>query len=333
MEGELLFANRYYQQLFGLSVDGHIALSSNAEQAFSEGIAHEVYLFDIQQWFEIRGRQVEWVDGRLVRMQIATDVTERKKTDELVRQQQEKVALTSRLITMGEMASSLAHELNQPLTAITNYSMGTVARVKSLLAHGEQPDPHDFLPALEKTSAQAQRAGAIIRRIREFVKRSEPNRQLADIRNIIDEALGLVEIEAVKRQISIRTEIQPDLPLIPIDTILIEQVLVNLLKNSLEAMSDSWDRLLTICVKLVHDEHNWLSIEVTDRGHGLAPEVELKLFEPFYTTKKEGMGMGLNICRSIIEFHQGRLWVKNNVDIGGQVTGCTFFVRLPIVIS
>ncbi|MFO0387712.1 MAG: sensor histidine kinase, partial [bacterium] len=283
-----------------------------------------------RQWFEVRRRRIEWVDGRIVQMQIATDISQRKQTDELVRQQEEKVALTSRLITMGEMASSLAHELNQPLTAIANYSMGTVSRVKSQLAQGEQPDPEDLLPALEKTSAQAQRAGAIIRRIREFVKRSEPKRQLANIHTVIDDALGLIEIEATKKQVTIRTEIEPALPLIPIDTILIEQVLINLLKNAIEAMSESHERIMTIGVRLVYDGHAWLGIDVTDRGPGIKPEVERKLFEPFYTTKKEGMGMGLNICRSIIEFHQGRLWVENNLDLGGQITGCTFFVRLPI---
>ncbi|MCA3153612.1 MAG: PAS domain S-box protein [Burkholderiales bacterium] len=330
IEGELLFANRYYQQLFGSSAQGHLSLSGIDDESPAEGVVYEVYLASGRQWFEVRRRRIEWVDGRIVQMQIATDISQRKQTDDLVRQQEEKVALTSRLITMGEMASSLAHELNQPLTAIANYSMGTVARVKSQLAQGEQPDPQDLLPALEKTSAQAQRAGAIIRRIREFVKRSEPNRQLGDIRIVIDDALGLVEIEAAKKQVTIRTDIEPALPLIPIDTILIEQVLINLLKNAIEAMSDSHERVLTINVRLVYDGHAWLGIDVIDRGHGIKPEVEMKLFEPFYTTKKEGMGMGLNICRSIIEFHQGRLWAENNLDLGGQVTGCTFFVRLPI---
>jgi PAS domain S-box-containing protein len=329
-DGELLFINRYYQQLFGLSAHGHLSLSGVDDESPAEGIACEVYSVETKQWFEVRRRRIEWVDGRIVQMQIATDISQRKQTDELVRQQEEKVALTSRLITMGEMASSLAHELNQPLTAIANYSMGTVARVKSQLAHGASADAEDLLPALEKTNAQAQRAGAIIRRIREFVKRSEPNRQLANIRTVIDDALGLIEIEAAKKQVTIRTEIEPALPLIPIDTILIEQVLINLLKNAIEAMSESHERTMTIGVRLVYDGHAWLGIDVTDRGQGIKPEVGTKLFEPFYTTKKEGMGMGLNICRSIIEFHQGRLWVENNLDLGGHVTGCTFFVRLPI---
>lgn len=328
--GELLFANRYYQQIFGANAQGHLSLSGVTDASAAEGVAHEVYWTATQQWFEVRRRRIEWVDGRIVQMQIATDITQRKIADELARQQEEKVALTSRLMTMGEMASSLAHELNQPLTAIANYSMGTVARVKSRLAQGEAPSAVDLLPALEKTSLQAQRAGAIIRRIRDFVKRSEPKRQKVDIRQIIDDALGLTEIDARKRQIVLHTDVAPNLPTVPVDPILIEQVLINLIKNAIEAMADSTYRELRIVVALVHEEQQWLGIEVIDHGPGVSAEALPKLFEPFYTTKREGMGMGLNICRSIIEFHQGRLWASNNLDMHGATTGCTFHVRLPL---
>ncbi len=166
---ELLFANRSYRDLYGSTPAGHRRLRASLLQNAAAGEAFDA---EVSRWFDVRTRNVRWVDGRDVRLQIATDITERKATENMVRQQQEKVELTSRLMTMGEMASSLAHELNQPLTAITNYSLGAVTRMK-----GGGMSRDELLPALEKTAGQAQRAGNIIRRIREFVKRSEPRRR------------------------------------------------------------------------------------------------------------------------------------------------------------
>ncbi|HEU4622242.1 MAG TPA: PAS domain S-box protein [Burkholderiaceae bacterium] len=331
--GELLFANRYYLQWFGNDAAGHVELSgSMANEESTDGVAHEVFSATAHRWFEVRRRRTEWVDGRIVQMQIATDITQRKEAEDLSRQQQEKVALTSRLITMGEMASSIAHELNQPLTAIANYSMGTVARMRAQLAQGRTPNPEDLLPALEKTSAQAQRAGAIVRRIREFVKRSEPNRRLTDVRAIIEDAQGLVDIEAAKRRIRIEVEVQSHIPRVPVDPILIEQVLINLMKNGIDAMANTGrDRLSVRVYATPAQAPEWLAIDVVDRGVGIPEDALEKLFEPFYTTKSEGMGMGLNICRSIIEFHQGRLWAENNARDGNGEPGCTFHVWLPLV--
>jgi len=331
-EAELLFANRYFRQLFGNDPAGHSKLAGTSPQdVATPGTAHEVHCADIDRWFEVRRRQIEWVDGRRVEVQIATDITARVMSENQQRQQHAREAWTSRLITMGEMASSLAHELNQPLTAIANYSMGTVARVKSIMAREPESRAAELLPALEKTSSQAQRAGAIIRRIREFVKRREPNRKKATVQAILDDAIGLVEFDAVKRQAVIETELEADLPSIAVDPILIEQVLVNLMRNGIEAMADARDRRLTVRANVYSDANGiaGLAIDVIDRGHGIPPEAAAQLFEPFYTTKTEGMGMGLNICRSIVEFHQGRLWAENNPPLNGNASGCTFHLRLP----
>lgn len=321
--GELLFANRYYRQLFGHHVRGHLALTGDASGDHSDLHAREVFLATLGKWFEVRSRRVEWVDGRRVTMLIATDITARRDAEEMTRQQEEKVALTSRLITMGEMASSIAHELNQPLTAITNYSMGTLARLRGASAGGPLVDIEDILPALEKTSQQAQRAGAIIRRIREFVKRSEPRRRMTDLHTVIDDALGLVGFDATKRGARVVLDIADDMPMVPVDPIMIEQVLINLMRNGIEAMNDANDRTLTV---RAHRVPGYAAIDVIDLGTGLGEEGLKRLFEPFHSTKTEGMGMGLNICRSIIEFHQGRLWADNNVP----GPGCTFHVLLPI---
>jgi C4-dicarboxylate-specific signal transduction histidine kinase len=247
-------------------------------------------------------------------MQVARDITERRQHEEASRVQQEKIQITSRLTTMGEMASSLAHELNQPLTAISNYSMGAVALVKS-----GQTDPEKLLPALEKAAAQAQRAGKIISRIREFVKRSEPRRQTVDIHTILDYAMSLAEIDARKRGIEIEVQAPKDLPDVYADPILIEQVLLNLIKNGIEAMDHSERPTLVVRVTCAQST---MEVAVVDTGHGLSdPD---RLFEPFFSTKSEGLGMGLNICRTIIESHHGRLWALNNPN-----GGTTFRFTLP----
>jgi signal transduction histidine kinase len=196
--------------------------------------------------------------------------------------------------------------------------MGAVAMVKSGNANMDT-----LLPALEKAAAQAQRAGKIISRIRDFVKRSEPRRQAIQIQTVVDNAISLAEIHSRKRQVAISHMVPENLPDVFADPILIEQVLLNLLKNGLESMEHSAVETLVVAVTL-HD--NQIEVAVTDRGHGLSdPE---RLFEPFFSTKSEGLGMGLNICRTIIESHHGRLWAVSNPE-----GGTTFRFTLPCVSS
>lgn len=321
---ELLFANRSYLDLFGDSPEGHDVLARNLAPAPPPAapgtLAGEVEDHAASRWFDVRVREVRWVDGRLVRLQIASDITDRKFNEEIVRQQQEKVQLTSRLITMGEMASSLAHELNQPLTAISNYSVGVIARLKA----GGLPQ-EELIAALDKTSAQAQRAGNIIRRIREFVKRSEPNMRPTPVSRVVDEAIAFADIEARKRAVKILTDIEPDLPQLQCDPVLIEQLLLNLLKNAAEAMEKATQREVTLSI---HRHGEVAEFTVADHGTGIPDEMKANLFEPFFSTKAEGMGMGLNICRSIVEFHHGRLTVEDNP--GG---GTIFRFTLPLAVG
>jgi len=170
-----------------------------------------------------------------------------------------------------------------------------------------------LLEALEKSASQAERAGKIISRIRDFVKRSEPRRQRVKVRTILDNAVAFAEIDARKRQIEIRQQLPDPMPDVLADPILIEQVLLNLLKNGVEAMEKSSYHVLHVNVSQLG---SMLEIAVIDRGHGLRdPE---RLFEPFYSTKSEGLGMGLNICRTIIESHHGRLWADQNPE-GGTI--------------
>ena len=360
--GELLFANRFYRERFGNSAKGHFELAGgnivqNTMQELTEGSAdltpgippsslyqesesEEIQLLEestgTSKWYEVRRRFVPWVDGQLAQLLIATDITIRIEADDLARQQDERMQFASRLTTMGEMASSLAHELNQPLAAISNYCMGVAKRLQGNLDPTLQKD---ILPALEKASDQAHRAGTIIQRIRGFVKRSEPQRKSCDISEIINDAVGLVEIEAHRHRLSINSHIAENLPMVDLDPVLILQVLVNLLKNSLDSVREVYplsSRWSAPPVKISADLDTstfpaMLRIQVTDTGAGIADSVIERMFEPFFSTKNDGMGMGLNICRSIIESHQGRLWAKNQMDTEQtKLSGCTFTILLPL---
>ena len=251
------------------------------------------------------------------------DITERKRAEELARQQQEQLQFTSRLVTMGEMASTLAHELNQPLAAIASYNAGCLN-----LLERDGCAPQDIRPALEKISVQAQRAGKIIRRVHDFVRKSEPKRAPCSLGDVIEDCLRFVEPDARKRQIRIECEVPHHLPLIPADRLMLEQVLLNLIRNGMEAMASTpeADRIIRIVTEISAAE---LRVSVSDCGCGITPEIRAKLFTAFFTTKPEGMGVGLSICRSIIEFHRGRLWAEDNPQ-SPTGTGTIFIFTLPL---
>ena len=274
-----------------------------------EALVYEAKLIDGN------GRHTGWMASVL-------DITERKRAEELARQQQEQLQFTARLVTLGEMASTLAHELNQPLAAIASYNTGCLNLLST-----ENFSCAELRPTLEKIATQAQRAGRIIRRVHDFVRRSEPKRAPCKLRDIIDDCLAFIEPEARKRQIRIET-ILPALPTVFVDRLLIEQVLLNLLRNGLDAMADTPapHRLLQLSVHLTPQE---VRLTVGDYGCGIPPEIEDKLYTAFFTTKSEGMGIGLSICRSIIEFHRGRLWAEKHPD-SPSGSGTLFTFTLPL---
>ncbi len=251
------------------------------------------------------GRQSGW-------MASVVDITARKRAEELARQQQEKLQFTSRLVTMGEMASTLAHELNQPLSAIASYNTGCLNKIESNDFAREE-----LAQVLRKVGQQAQRAGAIIRRVHEFVRRSEPKLSACELRAIVEDSVALVEAEAKKRGVRISATLPLDPMPVLADRVMIEQVLLNLIRNGMDALGDAApeDKLLHVSVS--HDGNTFVTA-VADRGCGISAAVAERLFSPFFTTKVEGMGMGLNICRSIMELHQGRLWYEANPD-GGTI--------------
>jgi two-component system sensor histidine kinase DctS len=258
------------------------------------------------------GRQTGWM-GSIV------DITERKRARERARQQQEKLESTARLVTMGEMASTIAHELNQPLSAIASYTTGCL----NVLANGAA-SAAELREPIEKASQQAQRAGRIIRRVHQFVRKSEPTRSRVRLHAVIEEAFGLAQAEARNRRVAIRSEFAPEDVELEADPLLLQQVLFNLLRNGMEAMAATPPERREILVTTERADST-VTVRVADRGCGIPAELRDHLFEPFFTTKSEGMGMGLNICRSIIEIHRGRVWAEPAA--GG---GTVFSFSLPL---
>ena len=350
---ELLFANRLYRQWFGTQAGGHLQLvaeagmpsnptndeSSDNVDSFAglptTGLPDsdiervDIYITTLGKWLEVRTRYLSWVDGRLAQMVIATDITTRRLAEEQAAIQAERAQTSSRLITMGEMASSVAHELNQPLTAINNYCNGMVSRIKE-----KQISEEDLLLALEKTAKQAQRAGQIIHRIRSFVKRSEPNRTLSEVSTLVSEAVELADIELRRFNVRLNHYVAARLPMVLVDPILIEQVLVNLLRNAAEsidmALRLSPDRIVELrVVPKQIDGKAVVEFSVQDTGKGLTPEVMTRLYEPFFSTKPDGMGIGLSLCRSIVESHLGRMTAQNLYN-GPDVSGCRFSFWVPL---
>ncbi len=264
-----------------------------------DALIYEAPLIDAE------GRHTGWM-GSVV------DITERKRAEDLARQQQEKLQFTARLVTMGEMASTLAHEINQPLSAISSYTTGCLNRLEA----GDLPRD-ELREALGKLASQAQRAGRVIRRIYDFVRRSEPQRAPCDINAIVEDAVGLIEGDARKRGARLALDLAGTLPAVRADRVMLEQVLLNLMRNGIDAMqaTPSADRQLVVRTAVADAG---IAVSVADRGSGIAQEAAARLFEPFFSTKPEGMGMGLNICRSIVESHKGRMWVEANPE-GGSI--------------
>jgi two-component system sensor histidine kinase DctS len=275
----------------------------------ADGVRVPVLVFE-SALVDEAGRQTGWMASIL-------DITDRKQVEELNRVQQEKLQASARLASMGELASTLAHELNQPLAAISSYTTGAI----NMLEAGTV-DPGQLKPALEKANVQAQRAGHIIRSVHEFVKQRKPQRELVQIPALIKNIIPLVELQASQFFVTIHTDIAARLPPVSADRVLLEQVLLNLTRNAIEAMQDVAPerRILRIVAtpEAAAAGPRTVKVAVIDQGHGIPQEVRNHLFSSFFSTKEEGMGMGLNICRTAIEFHGGTLTHADN-PAGGTI--------------
>ncbi len=232
------------------------------------------------------------------------DLTERQETQARLHELQSELAHMSRFTAMGEMASTLAHELNQPLTAIATYLNGC----RRLLERGADVDSTILRDGIERAADQALRAGQIIRRLREFVSRGETERRMENLPKLIEEASALALIGARESGLRVSFSFSPDCPSVIADKVQVQQVLVNLIRNAMEAMQGSEMRELLISTAPLPDA--MIRINVADTGPGIAPDVAAQLFQPFISTKAYGMGVGLSVSRTIIEAHGGKLWAE-----------------------
>ena len=317
---QIFFMNTPYVRLFGGTADACRrilgVLEAQKKTSIREGLYDEV----TDRWFDVRIQTIVWTNDRKAVMLIATDITEWRQMQEQLQAQIKHAEETQRLVTMGEMASSLAHELNQPLAAISNYA----AAAKSLLeAHALKPEA--ATDAFGRIDNQAKRAAAIIKRIRSFAKNKHDTQfAVVPVETIVTEAMELALIQAKKLGASIKVEMAENLPSINGDAVMLEQLLLNLLKNAMEALEPESDRNVELSVS--HEaQTDAIVFTIRDHGPGMSDEVKAMLFDAFFTTKKTGMGIGLNICRTIVENHHGRLLVSDTE--GG---GTTFTVRIPV---
>ena len=220
---------------------------------------------------------------------------------------------------MGEMASTLAHELNQPLSAIANYLKGS----RRLLESANDEKSAALRDALEKAADQAMRAGQIIRRLRDFVARGESERRVESITKLVEEASALALVGVKDLGIRVQFKFNPATDLVIADRVQVQQVVLNLIRNAMDAMETSQNRELL--VSIAPADEGLVKISVADSGSGIAPEIAEQLFQPFITTKRQGMGVGLSISRAIVEAHNGRIWAEPN-PTGGTIFHFTLTV-------
>ena len=251
----------------------------------------------------------------------ALDITARKAAEQAAQERQNELLHVSRVSSLGKMASEIAHELNQPLAAIVNYAEGCERRI-----HDGERAADRLLPAIEEMRAEAQRAGQIIKRIRAFVQKRPASMAVDDLNRILREALELASCAPKQRGVTCTLDLADDLGAVCVDRILITQIIVNLTCNALDAMADvePAERRLAITSRRTSD--GFAEVRVRDNGSGLSGMAPERLFEPFVTTKRDGLGLGLSICRSIVEAHGGRLWAEAN-----DGPGAAFYFSLPIV--
>lgn len=341
-EGRIIYVNREFCRMVGYDEQQLMGMVPPhpywAPEIISEGIQRQInmrstgvtprefetrfirpdgHLLDVLVYeaplIDAEGAHIGWM-GSLI------DVTERKKLEEARQTEAEKLQHNARLITMGEMASTLAHELNQPLAAITSYATGSL----NLLSAGNT-DHSELVGALQKLASQAQRAGTIVHRVHDFVRKRSITQDLHDLRAILQEACSFVTGDIRKSGGKIELVVPDQAVPVRADAVLLQQVLLNLIRNAREAAAGLPRQRQILHITLQTNAHEAL-VTLSDQGNGIAAEIQHDIFTPFISSKPEGMGMGLPICRSILESHKGRLWLVATKDQHGS----SFCMALPL---
>ena len=323
--GALAAANRRFDDEFG-ALPGHaqrdallgdlqLDAAPAAKALGNQRAPDEVQVPGTGRWYALHWGCAEH-DGEAVSLLTAVDISERIETLDSHKSQQEKLLFTSRLMSVGEMAATLAHELNQPLAAIVNYLNGSLRLVD------QAGGPVQVERALRAARVQAEHASAVIARVREFVRAREPRRDAHELAAIAATVLELLRLEAERQQLRIDVTLAPLLPEVYADRVMVEQVMLNLIKNAIESMRETAPAQRELRVEGRLNLDGEIEVRVSDRGAGLSATEQDQLFSPFFTTKSDGLGIGLAICRSIIEYHEGRLFFEPRAG-GGSVFGFT----------
>jgi two-component system sensor histidine kinase DctS len=316
-----------YQQRHAIRLAGNAPPREGFESVFmrADGTRFEVLIIEAPL-ISLQGQQTGWM-GAVI------DISEQRRIEELSRASQERLQATARLATVGEMASLLSHELNQPLAAIASYANGSLNLLKDPNAAPQTLD--DVHMALRRIAEQAGRAGKVINSVHDFVRRRDQAREAVAPQALLDAIAPLVNLQARKLQVKVHTRFESKLPPVLCDRTMVEQVLLNLARNGMQAMDqpDSMERVLVLQVRRAASsvsssaEHSWVEFSVSDVGVGIADDVARQLFTPFFTTKAEGMGLGLSLCRTVVEQHGGHLSFEPLVP-----RGTVFRFTLPAVL-
>jgi len=339
-DDSLLFANPAFFAEFGalpesrasfeqrfepVSVTAHDSDLGASPAAKADGRRTEVFCPASGRWYVLQWSRLHRPEGGALTLLTAQNLTERMDNVREQRALQEQLLVSSRVMSVGEMATTLAHEINQPLATIINCLTAAETLLERAGAHPRQrADAERLRQTLELAREQAEQAAAVVARIREFVRTREPRRELLCVRALVERVVQLQQLDAQKSRVRIRTSMAGDLPPVLADRVMVEQVLANLVRNAIEAMHavHPAERVLTISGG--SDAEGRAEVRVADRGRGIAPGEEAQLFTPFFTTKPNGMGIGLAICRSIAEFHEGHLYFER-----GAAGGSVFVFVLP----
>lgn len=319
--GQLLYANPAFGEMWADfdPVGAYCPLlPSLPDMSVVSRVPHEFSPDAGRSWYQLQYRRISWVDEEEAWLVMLADISLSRKQAELSLAQEQKLQATSRLIAMGEMASSLAHELNQPLTAISTYAAGVSRRLSEPVQ--QQFGVRDALQALVQ---QSRRAGQIVNSIRAFVKKRAPQLEKADPDRAVRIAVEVLQPQLEKGRVRVQLQLG-DAVQVLMDPVLIEQVLINLIKNAAEALEGQLDPVPTVQISSWREGGRW-HVRVSDNGPGLGEGMLENLFTPFFSSKSQGMGIGLNICRSIVEFHRGEFGVDDT-----QLRGCAFYFSLPL---